>query len=463
MLSKHEIPPEHLPPKKRCTFHRRKERREREAFPTLLVRLCAGGSLGCCKLSERRLGILPVLDIDIRPEYLGWCGDKVHVFSDSKKHDIFDALRRWNPRTQGPFKLAAQLEYDWLVPEVEYPAGVGVLKGGRRHDHSDLNTLFGVVRSKFPKHSVVVLASPPCRLFSTCNSTTETDDMEAYLDTSRRFYERLRYSKDRGFVDRIMVECSAPGRWVTHQGKRRFVPGKCAEFVLDALGPGYSVEKHEAAGWGSPSRRYRLLFAEKDVFEFLPDALPERQWRGWGPVVGVPNSSRLCVVERTWRSKWFAGKRPTEPSPCITTMSLDMYYDNNDEDEVSCVSLDAVSLAKTLGCDPFDDRLTHLAKMNYTNACNIVGIGYSPQWYAGVMTAQLAALAAVEADVTDADGRRRIQQQYNTKYWELENWRRARHPAPVPGAWVRAHKRRLAQQEQRERERRRTKRRRRAQ
>jgi len=460
MLSTLRIPVAQLPPSKRYRALQLKREPKKDAplLPkcALLVRLCAGGSLGCCKLSEQRLGLLPVLDIDIRPEYLGWCGNKVHVYHSARKHDMFEALRKHDPRLEGPFKLAAQLEKGWLVPGVDYPAGVGVLQGGVKHVHSDLNIMFQILRAKFPGRRIFVLASPPCRMISTCNSGEDEGDLQEYLQGSRKFLERLRYSKDCRLVDRIMVECSAPGRWVTKATGRTFLPGRHAQTMLDALGPGFSVQKLEAAKWGSPSRRNRLLFAERDVFDYLPAELPEELWRGWGPCVGVCKNSKGRLVEVSWRRSddiGFAGQFPSFPAPCITTMGLDEYYDEDDDPTPTCVRLGVVSLAKVLGCDAYDPRLECLAKMKQGLATRIVGIGFSPQWYNAAMVAQLA-----ECDVSEGKPSAQARGNASALYWELENWRRSRHPPPKPGKWPKEHKLRVKLKDKEERRKRRKKR-----
>lgn len=404
--------------------------------PTLLVRLCAGGTLGCCRLGEAQLNVIPTLDIDIRPDHLGWDGSKVHVFSRKNKWSLFQDFARHDPFAQGPFKLAAGLEPGWYVPGVEYEDDVGVLGGGRRHNTSDLNILFRILRQKYPGHRVVVLASPPCRMISVANKGEHKNDLEEYLGGTRRFLERLRYSLDCNLIDHLLVECSARGKYV----KNQFVPGKAARLMLEALGPGFAVKKLEAAKWGSPSLRNRLLFAEKSVFDYLPAQLDYDDYRGWGLVVGVCKNSMLRLVARTWRGEEFAGKCPTEPSTCLTTMGLDMYAERDDDPTPTCVTIDVISLAKLLGCDPQDPRLPLLKRIPFRRACILIGIGFSSQWYLAVLTAQLAAfmVPAREGGILSKNHASRV-------FWRIENWRRSHHPKPVPRVWPRLHKKKVRQ------------------
>lgn len=436
-----------VPPKKRvCVAQRRLFARTKSLVdyvlakdaltpcrPTFLVRLCAGGTVGCCRLGERELNIIPVLDVDIRPDHLGWNGSAVHTFSRKNKWSLYRAFSEHDPFAQGPFKLAAGLEPGWYVPGVnDYEDHVGVLGGGRRDPMSDLNIFFRVLRNKYPGHRVIVLASPPCRMISVCNQGEDEGDLEEYLGGTRRFLQRLRFSKDCGFFDHLLVECSAPGRYVR---ENHFVPGKAAQMMLDALGPGFSVKKLEAAKWGSASLRNRLLFAETSVFDYLPAQLDYDDYRGWGPVVGVCKSSNLRLVARTWRGAVFAGKLPTEPSTCLTTMGLDMYAERDDDPRPTCVTIDVLSLAKLLGCDPRDSRLPLLKRMPFRRASILIGIGFASQWYLAVLTGQLAAamVPAQEGGLLSKDHASRV-------FWRIENWRRSRHPKPVPRVWPKIHK-----------------------
>lgn len=438
-----------LPPKKRaCLAQRRQQERTKDLVdyvltedaltpckPTFLVRLCAGGTLGCCRLGEAQLNVVPALDIDIRPDHLGWDGSKVHVFSRKNKWSHFQEFARHDPFAHGPFKLAAGLEPGWYVPGVdEYEDDVGVLGGGRRNEMSDLNILFRILRQKYPGHRVVVLASPPCRMISVANKGEHKKDLKEYLGGTRRFLERLRYSLDCNLIDHLLVECSAPGKYV----KNQFVPGKAARLMLEALGPGFAVQKLEAAKWGSPSLRNRLLFAERSVFDYLPARLDCENYRGWGPVVGVCKNSILRLVARTWRGLEFAGKHPTDPSTCLTTMGLDMYAERDDDPAPTCVTIDVISLAKLLGCDPHDSRLPALKRMPFRRACILIGIGFASQWYLAVLTGQLAAfmVPAQEGGILSKEHASRV-------YWRIENWRRSRHPPPVPRFWPRLHKKKV--------------------
>ena len=310
-----------LPPKKRALLAYRKEKCAQQSRietavadakivagkPALLVRLCAGGTVGCCKLGEEQLGVVPVLDIDVRSEHLGWDNSKVHVFNRKQRWSLLKAFAKHNPYADGPFKLAAGLEPGWYVPGVkDYEADVGVFAGKRFDQRSDLNLYLRVLCSGYPDHTIIVLASPPCRMISVCNKGEHPEDLENYLKGTRRFLQRLRFAKDNNFCDHVLVECSAPGRY---KGKV-FVPGKAASLMLKALGPGFGVKKLQAAKWGSPSLRNRLLFAENSVFDCLPNQLDPDDYVGWGPYLGVVNSSNLMLVQKTWRGKQYCGNFP---------------------------------------------------------------------------------------------------------------------------------------------------------
>ena len=446
---------EHLPLKKRaCIAYRESKRRAAARVdtavadakivagrPALLVRLCAGGTLGCCKLGEQQLNVVPVLDIDVREQHLGWDNSTVHVFTRKNRWSLLRAFAAHNPFANGPFKLAAGLEPGWYVPGVDdYEVGVGVLAGSRFDKRSDLNLYLHLLRSGYPDHTLIVLASPPCRMLSVCNKGEDPDDLKAYLKGTRRFLQRLTYAKNNDLFDHLLIECSAPGRYE----RGVFVPGKAASFMLKALGPGYTVKKLEAAKWGSPSLRNRLLFAENAVFDCLPKPLEYDKYRGWGVPVGVCKSSNLRLVARTWRGKEFAGKFPTEPSTCLTTMGLDMYADRDNDPEPTCVAIDAVSLAKTLGVDAFDPRLKVLANLPFRRACTLIGIGFSSQWYLAVLTAQLtAASLAGKPKYTGFVSK----DHSNRVFWRIENWRRSRHPKPVPRKWSKIYKRKVKEKE----------------
>jgi len=116
-------------------------------------------------------------------------------------------------------------------------------------------------------------------------------------------------------------------------------------------------------------------------------------------------------------------------------MGLDMYADRDDDPRPTCVTIDVISMAKLLGCDPYDPRLPLLKRMPFRKASVLVGIGFATQWYLAVLTGQLAAamVPAQEGGLLSKDHARRV-------VWRIENWRRSRHPKPVPRAWPKIHK-----------------------
>lgn len=434
-----------LPPKKRaCLAHKKAVRRAKALVEHVLtadqvvpsggvveVRLCAGGGVGSCRRAERQLGITRVLDIDCRKDHLAFDGSPVHVYTRPNAQRVFSALYK-HDATQGPFKLAAELERGWRVPGVEdYDADVGCLQGGWRDSNNHLRCLLDIVRAKFPNSFLVVLASPPCRMATHANQKKHKRDVKDYMKFTARFFRRIAELKRVGACDALLVEWSGLGR---HE-KGTFVPGKYPRRMLRAMNEVFNifdVRPIQAAEYGSPSMRKRLLFAERSVFDFFPEKLYKQDWRGWGEVLGVCRSAKLSLITRTWRALEYRGKPPSGPATTITTMGVHIFIDRDGEDHPTDFALKPVQLAKLIGCDPFDPKLAKLAKLPVRQASVLVGISFSVQWYLAVMVAQMGAalLRGHCCGIVSKEHGNRV-------FWALEHWRRNRHPKPIPGFFPR--------------------------
>ena len=195
---------------------------DRGAAPAfVVVLLCAGGMLGTDSLEP--LGGRLVLAVDLRKAYLDAFGrKKAVVWQRRRRQHILQALAAHDDRCE-PFKLAASVQRGFYVPEMLYEDvdGVGTLLGAAKSATSDLNLLLGVVRRKYPESKVVLMASPPCRMFSNANQRSSPEDKDEFLSVTVRLLQRMRWSQHLGLCDAVLVECSAPGRH--HSGV--FVPG----------------------------------------------------------------------------------------------------------------------------------------------------------------------------------------------------------------------------------------------
>lgn len=441
-----------IPPKKRYKYaklaRKKREKRSKEMIDFVLrknevapspgvveVRLCAGGGVGSCRLSELKLNITRVLDIDCRVDHLKFDGSKVHIYQRSRADAILDKFLR-HDFSKGPFKLAAELEPGWRVPTVEdYDAEVGVLRGGWQDNHNDLHQLLHIVRQKYPTSHLVVLASPPCRVASHANQKKDNDDVEDYMKLTERFFRRISYLKHTGACDALLVEWSAAGR----RKNGVFQPGAYAAKMLEQmnqiLNNSFTVKPIQAANYGCPSKRKRLLFADQRVFDYLPNPLLEKNWRGWGLMLGVCNSAKMCLVTRTWRAREYHGKDPNEPTTTLTTMGQHIFINRSDEEVPTLFAVTPSNLAKLIGVDPFDPKLRLLERLPVRQASVLVGISFSVQWYLAVMVAQMAAARYCGRFCGVFS-----KEHANTVFWYLENWRRARHPKPIPGLMPRWYK-----------------------
>lgn len=399
------------------------------------VRLCAGGSVGSCLVSQKILNITQALHIDCRPKHLGFDGSPVHVYARSRAHEIFQKFKE-HDCSYGPFKLAAELEPGWRVPTVDdYDAEVGVLQGGWDDSKNDLQQLLNIVRIKFPECFVVVLASPPCRIASNANQRKDEEDVDEYMKFTQRFFRRIANLRRTGVCDALLIEWAAQGR---HRDGV-FEPGTHATQMLnqmnDILNDSFTVLPIQAADYGCPSTRKRLLFAEKKVFDFLPCPLAENEWVGWGRYLGFCDYAPFSLVTRSWRALSYNGKDPRETAMTVTTMGQHIYIDREDEEVPTLFPVSPQNLAKLIGVDPFDPNLDRLAKLPIREASILVGISFSVQWYNAVIIAQMGA--------ANARGHYcgiHTQEHANAVYWKLEKWRRERHPKPVRGLMPKLYK-----------------------
>lgn len=401
----------------------------------MVVRLCSGEPVGTDAVALSQMGGLAVMDIDVRPEYLGWNGANVRVWTNRRRREILKSVEQHDYERDGPLKLAANLQAGWFVPDQLFDVDVGTLRGGMFDKNNDLHALLCSVRKAFPFSKLVVLASPPCRMYSVANTASHPDDKETYLRTTCRFLKKIAHTMRTGASDCVLVECSASGQ---HDRKGNFVPGKEAAALLEALNTTpkhaageknvvFDVGRLDAADLGAYTTRKRLLFAPVGVREALPRF--ESTWRGWGEVLGVCGRSNLRLVGASWRDKMFAGIRPCDPGPTVTTHAMSIYADSKKEENVVLVHLGASARAKLVGCRADDPRLRTLDTLPATLARVVTGITFCAQWYLGVL-AGAAVFVGVYADKEES----------HRRFWEAERQRRALHAAPVPGwapAWHR--------------------------
>lgn len=411
----------------------KRQRRLQSAPAFVVVRLCSGEPVGTDPVALAQMGGSAVMDVDVRPEYLGWSGANVRVWKNRRRREILTSIEHHDYERDGPFKLAANLQPGWFVPEQLFDVDVGTLRGGMFDRENDLHCLLHSVRKAFPISKLVVLASPPCRMYSMANTVSDPEDKKEYLSTTCRFLKKLAHTMRTGASDCVMVECSASGQ---HDAKGRFLPGKEATALLQALNHTpkhvecgrkveFDVGRVDAADLGAYTTRKRLLFAPVGLREALPR--PEEKWRGWGEVLGVCKGSNLRLVGGSWRCKKFAGVWPCDPGPTMTTQPMSRYAHSRSEKRVVLVPLNAVERAKLVGCRADDARLQKLAHIPATLARVVTGITFCAQWYLGVLAAA-ATFVDVYADKNEA----------HRRFWDAERQRRALHAAPVPGwapAW----------------------------
>jgi hypothetical protein len=417
-----------------------KKRRRLERAPNfVVVRLCSGDPVGTDPKALRQLGGQAVMDIDVRPEYLGWSGARVRVWTKKRRQELLRSIREHDYERDGPCKLAANLQAGWYVPEQLFDVDVGTLQGGMRDPNNDLNQILRAVRHAHPASKLVVLASPPCRMYSVANSSSEEEDKEEYLKYTRRFLRKIAFSMRTGACDCVIVECSAPGR---NDRQGNFMPGQEAEALLGALNEDnhaddhttFDVVKLDAADVGAYTTRKRLLFAPTGVKGMLPTLI--EKWVGWGEPLGVCRASNLRLVRGTWRCKEFAGVWPSDPGPTITTHHVFRYAHLRSADKVALVPLTAVERAKLMGCRADDPRLKALAALPPSLARTVTGISFCAQWYLAVLTAAAGWLECFEG-----------QRESSEAFWSAEAQRRALHAPPVPGLAPAMHRLRVQVQE----------------
>lgn len=401
----------------------KKRRRLTRAPNFVVVRLCSGEPVGTDTKALRQLGGQAVMDVDVRPEYLGWNGSRVRVWTKKRRRELLRSIREHDYERDGPYKLAANLQAGWYVPEQLFDVDVGTLQGGMRDPHNDLNEILRAVRHAHPTSKLVVLASPPCRMYSVANSSSGMEDKREYLKHTCRFLRKLSFAMHAGACDCLLVECSAPGR-SDRQGN--FLPGREAEALLAALNDQdterttFEITKLDAADVGAYTTRKRLLFAPTGVKNMLPT--PVETWRGWGEPLGVCPTSNLRLVKGSWRCKEFAGIWPSDPGPTITTHQVFRYAEKKSADRVTLVPLGAVQRAKLMGCRADDPRLKRLAKLPPTLGRSVTGISFCVQWYLAVLSAAASWLGFFEG-----------QRESSEAFWIAEAERRALHAPPVPG------------------------------
>ena len=209
----------------------KKRRRLSRAPNFVVVRLCSGEPVGTDPKALRQLGGQAVMDVDVRPEYLGWSGSRVRVWTKKRRLELLRSIREHDYERDGPYKLAANLQAGWYVPEQLFDVDVGTLQGGMRDPNNDLNEILRAVRYAHPSSKLVVLASPPCRMYSVANSCSDHEDKKEYLKYTCRFLRKLSFAMESGACDCVLVECSAPGR---NDRQGNFTPGREAEALLAA-------------------------------------------------------------------------------------------------------------------------------------------------------------------------------------------------------------------------------------
>lgn len=405
-----------------------------------VVRWFAGGGVGTDAEALAHMGGLDLLQVDIRPEYLEWDGSTAVRWQQSRRDDILQQIRD-HDFTQGPFKLAASVRKGFYVPGLEYDLDVGTFRRCKPEDpKSDQNRILQVLRERFPHLKLVLLASPPCRMTSNCNSTTGRVEKQEFLQHILHSLRGLRYALEFGKVDTVLVEESAKG---THDRHGVFVPGDDARRMLAALncvddGAGDArfgvVRLDAAADFGGPSTRQRLLFAPKNVLAAVParnlDACAHQEpTTSWGLVLGVPEKHGILrTVRGSWLPRNFAGCHPSDAGGTLTTLPMFMYAERHDMPQPTLVGLGPVDRALWLGCRPNDPRLPRLLHMSQQLSNTLTGISFAADFYLGVLAAAMGTLGCLDG----AAGARRA-------FWSVQRDRRALHRQPVRGQRVKRH------------------------
>ena len=354
-------------------------------------------------------------------------GCPAHVWSP--KTQVVDKLRT-HDFARAPFRLAANLRPGFYAPEVQYDVEVGTFRHcDYRHPQSDLNILFRVLRDLFPNMKLLVFATPPCRMTSSANTVTDPADKEVFVGHIAAVLKQLRFALEFGLVDDVVVEesCAAQVR-----GDQTCVLGEQGQRLLDALNcadrvtpPRFGVVKLDAADYGAPSTRKRVLFAQKDTLACLPR--PADEWTGWGRVIGVSEKhSKLLLSGGTWRrQEGYSAFHASSPSHTLTQNPTTMCLDGTG-DSPTLVDVDALERGLLLGCRYDDPKLRQLMALPRRLANTLTGITTCAQFDLAVVAASMQMTKCL----ADAD----------TAFWAAERRRQALFPHPPRGWRVRWHK-----------------------
>ena len=412
----------------RCTKYSKRMPKPPD-FVTVL--LCSGAMVGTDSLTP--LGGRLVLAVDLRKEYLDALGNtKAEVWQRKDRERILDSFYRHRD-SEGPYKIAASVQRGFYVPGLLYDVTtpIGTLLGSCNSKTNDLNLLLGVVRRKYPNSKVVVVASPPCRMFSNANQRSSDADKKEFLNTTLRLLRKLRWSQHHGFCDAVMVECSASGRHV----KGVFEPGaECRAMVkaLNCVGDKiYVADKINAADYGGYLNRRRLFIAPKTAHGMLPDSITQnkkrkrgsdgqegvpKKHRGWGWPAGVGTQSDKRMARGSWlkTETGFTGTPPGLPGPTMTTHRMFMYSDKKGERKVTLVPINRRAVLMGMRAD--DDRLHALRDMPTGKRNTLTGITFSTEYWLATQTAVAGHLGCFSD-----------QKCASRAYWKYENRRHATH------------------------------------
>lgn len=422
-----------------ATGSRKKPKQSKKSPKYVVVLLCAGGMVGTDDLTP--LGGRLVLAVDLRTEYLDAFGEtRAVLWQKTRRQHILGAFATHDD-TAGPFKIAASVQRGFYVPDLLYDVhGVGTFLGAAHAASNDLNLILGAVRSKYPGSKVVLMASPPCRMFSNANQRSCDADKREFLNVTLRLLRKMRWSHHLGFCDAAVIECSAPGK---RARGGTFLPGRECQLMVDALNcvgkKMYVADKINAADYGAYSNRWRLFIAPAGAHRMLPDSIPgtkktkgkrsghqpPRKHRGWGIPLQVGPASHLRLVRGSWLNKRFAGEPPTKPGPTPTTHRLYVYPGN--ERRVTLVPVQRRGVLMGLRAD--DTRVPKLRAMPSGQRNTLTGITFCVQYYLGTLAATAGHLGCFPN-----------QREASRAFWRYENRRHATHPAPQGALAARRYK-----------------------
>lgn len=382
----------------------------------LLVNVASGGKVGTDPYALRRyLNVVNAVDIDVNPELLEWDGSAAVRWQKHRREQIFQQIRDWD-FAQGAFKLAASLRKGFFTTGM-YHTDVGTFQFTKAEDpHSDFNRILQVLRDRFPRLKIVVLASPPCRMTCFCNTTTDKREKAEFLRHILLVLRGLRFSLEFRKCDAVLVEESVYGENTTAMLDAL----NCVEHAGEERLFG-AVRLDAAADFGGPGTRKRTLFAPKSVLACLPRKKGHAPASATtvGRVLGVPSGSMLRWVGNSWLAHEFAGRLPDEPAPTLTQQRMYVYAERPDVEYPVKIPLSAVERALTLGCRPNDPRLRRLANLPITLSRKLTGITFAVAFHLGVLAATAGALRCVDGAV----GAREI-------FERAQRERHALHPVP---------------------------------